>query len=196
MSLIDYPKRQEDKNYGVAIGIVTNNKDPEDMGRVKIKFPWRENSDESYWARVSTLGAGKDRGAYFLPEVDDEVLVSFDHGDIHHPYVIGSLWNGKDRPPETNKDGKNNIRTIKSRSGHKIIFNDETRKEKLEIHTRSGHKIILDDSTSGPKIEVKDKRNNSILIDSMRDTISIQAKMIEVKAEGTLILRGGLVKIN
>ncbi len=78
---------------GVVIGIVTNNNDPQGMGRVRVRFPWRGDDDESYWARVATMMAGKDRGTFFLPEVDDEVLVAFDHGDINHPYVIGALWN-------------------------------------------------------------------------------------------------------
>ncbi|MCK4734088.1 MAG: hypothetical protein KAT65_16670, partial [Methanophagales archaeon] len=123
--------------YGVFIGLVTNNEDDEKRGRVKVEFPWRGNSNESNWARVATVMAGKDRGTFFLPEVDDEVLVAFDRGDINHPYVIGSLWNGVDTPPETNADGKNNIRKIKSRSGHEIIFDDnhKQKKEKIEIHT-------------------------------------------------------------
>lgn len=200
---------------GVVIGIVTNNKDTEGMGRVKVKFPWRGDSDESYWARVSTLMAGKDRGAFFLPEVGDEVLVAFDHGDINHPYVIGALWNGVDTPPETNADGKNNIRKIKSRSGHEIIFddNDEQKKEKIEIHTKAGHTIILDDSAGAEKIEIKDKTgNNSIMIDSVQNAIAISSQMklsikaqaieiesggmMSIKSSATLTIQGAIVKIN
>lgn len=200
---------------GVVIGIVTNNKDTEGMGRVKVKFPWRGDSDESYWARVSTLMAGKDRGSFFLPEVGDEVLVAFDHGDINHPYVIGTLWNGVDTPPETNADGKNNIRKIKSRSGHEIIFddNDEQKKEKIEIHTKAGHTIILDDSAGAEKIEIKDKTgNNSIVIDSVQNAIAISSQMklsikaqaieiesggmMSIKSSATLTIQGAIVKIN
>lgn len=200
---------------GIVLGVVTNNQDPEKMGRVKIKFPWLEDSDESYWARVTTLMAGNDRGVFFLPEVDDEVLVAFDHGDINHPYVIGALWNGVDAPPETNADGKNNIRKIKSRSGHEIIFDDnhEEKKEKIEIHTNAGHTIVLDDSAGKEKIEIKDKTgNNSIVIDSVQNAIiissqtklSIKAQMIEIEAGGmmtiksgaNLTIKGALVQIN
>jgi uncharacterized protein involved in type VI secretion and phage assembly len=200
-----YGGEEQKKNYGVVIGIVTNNKDPNLLGRVKLKFPWRDSSDESSWARVATLMTGNDRGTYFLPEVGDEVLVSFDHGDITQPYVIGALWNGKDKPPEKNADGKNNTRMIKSRSGHKIIFSDEQQLEKVAIQTKSGHQIVLDDSAGREKIEIKDKTgSNSILIDSVQNSISIssqmkisiQAQMIEIKAGGTLTLQGGLVKIN
>ena len=66
---------------GVVVGVVTNNQDPEGMGRVKVKFPWLSDEDESNWARVAAPMAGKERGFYFLPEVEDEVLVAFEHGD-------------------------------------------------------------------------------------------------------------------
>ena len=199
---------------GVVVGIVTNNEDPDSMGRVKVKFPWLSDTNESYWARIATLMAGEDRGTFFLPEVGDEVLVAFDHGDINHPYVIGALWNGVDTPPETNADGKNNIRKIKSRSGHMIIFddNDEEKKEKIEIRTKAGHAIILDDSAGKEKIEIKDKKGNKITIDSVQDSINIESAMqLKIKAnvveiEGTtsltlksnaaLTIKGLPVKIN
>lgn len=206
MSFADLNSGEEQKrNYGVVIGVVTNNQDPESLGRVKLKFPWRDASDESYWARVATLMAGNDRGTYFLPEVGDEVLVSFDHGDITQPYVIGALWNGKDKPPEKNSDGKNNTRMIKSKSGHKIILNDEQGKEKIDITTKAGNQITLDDSAGNEKIQIKDKTgSNSIVIDAAQNSIilsskmkiSIQAQMIEIKAGSTLNLQGALVKIN
>src|SRR5262245_16193614 len=122
-----------DRIYGVVSGIVTNNQDPDKLGRVKVRFPWLSESDESWWARVATPMAGKDRGAYFLPEVDDEVLVAFEHGQVDHPFVIGCLWNGKDDAPESNADGENNHRTIKSRSGHVLRFNDKSGSETIEI---------------------------------------------------------------
>ena len=198
---------------GVVVGIVTNNKDPDGMGRIKVTFPTLSDDDESFWARMSTLMAGKDRGSFFLPEVEDEVLVAFGHGDIDDPYIIGALWNGVDTPPETNSDGKNNIRKIKSRSGHEIIFNDEKQKEKLEIHTNKGHTITLDDSSGAEKISITDKtENNLIEIDSVQKSITIEStmklniksKMVEIESDGmmtikagaTLTLQGALIKIN
>src|SRR5215510_16339114 len=109
---------------GVMVGVVTNNQDPEGLGRVKVRFPWFSNEDESGWARIAAPMAGKERGIYFLPEVDDEVLVAFEHGRVDHPYVLGCLWNGQDTAPENNNDGENNHRTIKSRSGHVVRLND------------------------------------------------------------------------
>ncbi len=200
-----YSGEQQKRSYGVSIGVVTNNKDPDNLGRVKFRFPWQNCRDESSWARVAVLMAGNDRGTYFLPEVGDEVLVSFDFGDRNRPYVLGALWNGKDMPPDRNVDGENNSRMIKSKSGHKIIFNDEPGEEKVVVHTKSGHQIILDDSLGKEKIEVKDKTgSNSILIDSVQNSlnirsqmkISIEAQIIEIKAGASLNLQGGIVKIN
>src|SRR5215471_12325471 len=140
--------------YGVVMGIVTNNQDPDKMGRVRVKFPWLSDDHESWWARIATPMAGPGRGIYFLPEVDDEVLIGFEHGDVRSPYVIGGLWNGKDAPPATNDDGKNNIRMI---------------------HSRSGHLVRLDDSDGDEKIEIIDKTgNNSITITSSDNSITIQ----------------------
>lgn len=198
---------------GVAVGIVTNNQDPDGMGRVKLRFPWLSDSNESYWARIATLMAGNDRGSFFLPEVGDEVLVAFEHGDINHPYVVGALWNGVDAPPETNSDGENNIRKIRSRSGHQITFDDTANQEKVEILTNAGHQIVLDDSSGGEKLEIIDKTgSNFIKIDSLQNSIaiesgmklSIKAPMIEIESSGTmkiqasatLTIKGALVQIN
>jgi uncharacterized protein involved in type VI secretion and phage assembly len=159
--------------------------------------------------------AGAERGGFFLPEVGDEVLVAFEHGDINYPYVIGALWNSEDPPPETNRDGNNNFRKITSRSGHEIIFNDDEQggAEKLEIHTNAGHQIILDDSTGQEKIEIVDKtENNSIKIDSVQNSITIESSAnlnikaqtitieanasLELKATGNLTIQGAMVRIN
>ena len=218
MSLLDVlgtEERDVRRINGVSAGIVTNNQDPEGLGRVKIKFPWLSDDNETDWVRISTLMAGGERGSFFLPEVGDEVLVAFEHGDINHPFVIGALWNGVDKPPETNSDGRNNIRKIKSRSGHEIIFNDDdtAMQEKIEIHTNSGHKIVLDDSVGQEKIEIVDKTgSNKISIDSVQNSMNIESvlqlkiKSAVVEIEGTtsltlksnaiLTIQGLPVKIN
>ena len=202
-------------SHSVVVGIVTNNQDPNGKGRVKVKFPWLAGDTESHWARIASPMAGKNRGMVFLPEVNDEVLLAFEHGDLNRPYVLGALWNGMDEPPEGNKDGKNNIRKICSRSGHEIIFNDDStaRKEKIEVHTKAGHKILLDDSAGQEKIEIKDKTGKNVIkMDSVQNSITlssamkldIDAQMIELKAKGmmtlkagaTLTIQGAMVKIN
>ena len=87
---------RDNKIEGIVLGIVTNNQDELKQGRVKIKFPWLGEGDETYWARIATFMAGNEMGAFFLPEVGDEVIVAFDHGDINYPYVLGALWNGQE----------------------------------------------------------------------------------------------------
>lgn len=207
MSILDLLRSEEHdvrRIYGIAGGIVTNNQDPEGLGRVKIRFPWLSDNNETDWVRIATLMAGGERGSFFLPEVGDEVLVAFEHGDINHPYVIGALWNGVDRPPETNSDGKNNIRKIRSRSGHEIIFNDDdtTMQEKVEIHTSGGHRIVLDDSAGRESIEVVDKTgSNRITIDSVQNSITIEsalklrikATVIEIEGTASLTLKSNAV---
>lgn len=211
--LVDNPQSRERRIEGIVLGVVTNNQDEENLGRVKVRFPCIGDSEESYWARVATLMAGRERGAYFLPEVGDEVVVAFDHRDMSHPYVLGALWNGRDKPPGSNSDGKNNIRVIRSRSGHEMTFDDDDRQGKVLIRTKSGHSILLDDASGAEKIEIKDKTGkNSVLIDSVSNSmtiasdlkLSIKAREIEIesggtmsiKATGNLTIQGALVKIN
>ncbi len=136
---------------GVVPAVVTNNNDEEEKaGRVKVKFPWLNDEVETDWIRFAAPGAGKTRGFYSIPEVDDEVLVAFEHGDINRPYVVGALWNGKDAPPkatnEVVKDGKVNERIWQSRSGHVILMSDEQGKEQIVIRDKSGKNEIIIDS--------------------------------------------------
>ena len=112
------------KIRGVQLAIVVDNKDGEGNPgyRVKVKFPWLNEQETSSWARIAVPMGGSGRGTYVLPEVDDQVLVVFEHGDIDRPIVIGGLWSRKQEPVEVNQSGKNNTKLIKSRSGHRIIF--------------------------------------------------------------------------
>src|SRR5258706_15352610 len=107
------------KVYEPMIALVTDNKDPSKLGRVKIKIPILSEKDTTWWAPIVMLGAGKNRGWFFIPEVDDEVLVLFEHGDMDHPLVVGALRNGKDKAPDNNPGGNPRL-VIKSRSGSKI----------------------------------------------------------------------------
>jgi uncharacterized protein involved in type VI secretion and phage assembly len=174
--LLEERNRPESRIYGVVVGIITNNQDPDELGRVKVKIPRISGEDESNWARVVSFMAGADRGAFFLPEVDDEVLVAFEYGDINMPYVIGSLWNGKDAPPETNSDGKNNIRVIKSRNGHVIRLDDTDDKGKIEIVDNNENMIIID--TKEEKISIKS--NKDIEISAPDGKVTIEANDIEI----------------
>ena len=157
---------------GVVTAVVTDLNDEEKLGRVKVKFPWlpKDGSAEvsSTWARLAVPSGGKERGFFFTPEVDDEVLVVFEHGDVNFPYIVGALWNKTDKPPagtaDIVKDGKVNQRVIRSRSGHLIIMDDTSGKEQITIQDKTA--------------------KNSIVINS-------KDKSMTIKAEGDLIFEAG-----
>jgi uncharacterized protein involved in type VI secretion and phage assembly len=188
-ALLDTLEQGEQANriYGVVVAIVTNTKDPEAMGRVKLKYPWLGDDAEGYWARIVTPMAGKEMGIYFPPAVEDEVLVAFEQGDVRFPYVIGSLWNGKDKPPVKNDDGKNDVRLIKSRSGHTIRLNDEGGKEKIEIIDKSGKNSISID-TAANSITITSANDVTI---SARGTIQLDAKKIAIRSSADTRIESG-----
>jgi len=187
--IFDRSTKNQDGISGVRIGVVTDNEDPKDMGRVKLRFPWREADDESYWARIVTQMSGDEYGSYFLPEIDDEVLVAFAGGDVHNPFIIGSLWNGKQKPPQKNSEGKNDIREVVSRQGHRLQFDDGEKGGLLRLETNAGHTIELDDTDGSEKVDITDKSgNNRIRLDSKSGTVSIEA-------DDTLELSGKTIKL-
>jgi uncharacterized protein involved in type VI secretion and phage assembly len=136
------------ENFGVVPAIVTSLDDPKKQGRIKVKFPKLASSLESAWAPVAAPLAGKQRGAFFMPEEGDEVLVAFEDGSFNSPYIIGFLWNGVDMPPET--DLKN--RVIKTPGGHSLRFEDGEAK-KIVVRSSSGQTITLDDTGSSITLE-------------------------------------------
>lgn len=203
---------------GLMIGIVTNNDDPDDLGRVKLKFPSLSDDDESNWARIVSPGGGAKRGTHVLPEVNDEVLVGFEQGDIHYPYVFGGLWNGQDSAPIPSssavKNGKVVTRVFKTRLGHTMTYTDPEAGGTPEISLRSAGKneITLTDDRTSPSIKVKtpnnteitvsdgpqagitlkDRNGNKIHIDSTGQTIKIEAMArLELKAQGGITIDGG-----
>jgi uncharacterized protein involved in type VI secretion and phage assembly len=169
----------------VAVAVVTNNQDPEGLGRVKVKFPWLSDMDESPWARIAAPMAGNQRGIYFLPEVDDEVLVAFEHGDVRVPYVLGALWNGQDQPPVTNADGNNNndVRMIKSRSGHVIKLNDESGAGTIEISDKDNNNSIVIDVSNGT---VTVTANRDITLSASNGTITLTAANVQINSSGPM----------
>ncbi|CAG0933313.1 Actin cross-linking toxin VgrG1 [Thermoflexales bacterium] len=166
---------------GVVVGMVTNLKDPDDLGRVKVKYPWLGDNIESDWVRISTPMAGAARGFMYLPEVNDEVLIAFEHGDVHRPHIVGALWSSTDTPPKKNSeavggDGKVNQRIIKTRAGHVVLLDDKEGEEKVSITSKSGHTVILDDKSGKESISVIDKTgSNKMVIDSTKKSIAFNA---------------------
>jgi phage baseplate assembly protein V len=203
------PDGADGRFTGVAMAIVTNNKDPDGLGRVKVQLPWLDERVESDWARVVTAMAGAGRGLYWLPEVNDEVLVAFEHGRPDSLYVLGGLWNGKDKPPEDNKDGKNNVRALKSRSGHVIRLTDTEGDEKIEIIDKTGKNSIVISAkdktvtiTADADITVKSNNGklelsgNGVEITSQA-AVKIQANQnIDLQAGAQLNIKGQMVNLN
>jgi uncharacterized protein involved in type VI secretion and phage assembly len=163
----------------LLVGTVTNNNDPKKMGRVRVQFPTLTEEHDSNWARVVAMGAGADRGFDCLPEIGDEVLVAFEHGDIHRPYVIGNVWNGVDKPPsmvtDSVVDGKVRLRTFKTRAGHTLQFVDEDKgstKQGVTLTTKSGHNLQFNDTEK--KIHLKTEEGHTIELDDTSKKITIQ----------------------
>lgn len=193
---------------GVAIALVTQNQDPDGLCRVKVRYPWHSDSAESYWARLAVPMAGKDRGMVFLPEVGDEVLVIFEREDMRFPLILGGLWNGKEKPPESNGSGKNDIRVIKTRKGHTLLFDDNASKGRIELRLNDGKKLAIDDDG----ITVDDSAGNTLKIDSKGGAVTVEAKAklslkaqtIEVvgtagltlKSSANVTIQGSMIMIN
>ncbi len=170
--------------------IVTNNDDPEKMGRVKVKFPWLDPLQESNWARVASAGASQKRGLSIIPEVNDEVLVTFLHGDFDYPIVLGGLWNGKDEVPPLIKQkaisgGKVQIRMLQSREGHRFIMNDTDNEFKIEIISVEDRSISIVDKPNG-LIEIKTKNSSLKLTDDKLDIKTQSDTTIEATGKVTV----------
>ena len=172
--------------YEPVIGIVTDNKDPSKLGRVKLKIPILSDQDSTFWCPIIMLGAGKNRGWFYIPEKDDEVLVMFEHGDVNRPLVVGALWGGKDKPPDKNPGG-NPRRMIKSRAGSKITFDDENEKLIIEDGVQKG-RITFDSKANKIVIESLD---GDVCFQAPKGDMTIVARSIELTAKSKIEIRAG-----
>jgi phage protein D len=175
---------------GLVVAIVTDNQDPNGQGRVKVRYPCLSADNASDWARIIAPGNGPDRGIQFVPEVNDEVLVGFEQGDVHHPYVLGGLWNGKDTPPRPSSQivsgGKVQQRIIKSRLGHTITLDDSDNSPSITIVDKTGKNVIKLESSSN---------NLTVSVDGdvslkAKGTVTIEGQSVQVKATNDLKLNG------
>jgi uncharacterized protein involved in type VI secretion and phage assembly len=191
-----------ERDNGILIGLISNLDDPEKIGRVKVKFPELGNV-ESDWARLATLMAGAGRGTFFRPEVDDEVLVAFEHGDPRRPYIVGCLWSQADGPPpDDGQPTQNNWRCIVSRSGHTIRLDDTQGKERIEVIDKDGERQVIIDSANR-KIQVI-CATGDVEVKAGAGSIKVEATTVEISAtgnmtlnaNGTMIIKGQSVLIN
>lgn len=193
---------------GVVIGVVHDLDDPQKLGRVRVQLPLLGNQLSS-WARLSTLMAGAGRGTLFRPELGDEVVVAFLQGDPNQPFVIGALWNDKDVPPEGGGTRDNHLRTLRTRSGHVLRFDDTPGAEKIEL-VASGEKqrIVVDVAAKKVSVEADEgevfvKAAGDVTVDSggaakvkAKSSITLNAPEITIESTGVLTLKGSQVKIN
>jgi phage protein D len=201
---------RQPKIPGLAPAIVTDNNDPAAQGRVKLRFPWlgpkADTPAVSTWAPVVQFGAGNGRGAMFIPEVDDEVLVGFDYGNIDHPYVLGGLYNGVDKPPLQDdlfdtSAGKVNHRGFVSRLGHQIVFLDSDAKSGITLTTAKG-KISLELNEADGQLHVKCQ--GDVLIEASGDLkLTAQGSLelsgqggVKIESSATVEVSGSMIKLN
>lgn len=187
--------------YGVFPARVIDNQDPDGQGRVKVALlfaPDGASARYEAWARLVTFMAGNDRGGWFVPDPDDEVLVSFAAGDPGHPFVLGALWNGQDAPP-ARMDTNNQTKRLKSRNGVTVTLSDEAGRESFVVETPGGQRLTLQD---GPgEVLVEDSNGNSIKLATDGITVNASAKVsvsaaqVEVSA-GTVTVNAGMSTFN
>lgn len=190
------PEQEAGVPPGLVIGVVTDNNDPEKLGRVKVKYPWLDKDLVSDWMRTASLGGGPDRGICFLPEVNDEVLIGFELGDFEHPYVLGTLWNGKDKPPAPDKigglvsNGKVFQRVIRTRAGYELRFdeNDNGSQGYIRLKTKSGRTLIISDTDKG--VEIKTDAHKVKLDDQGRVLTLESQGDLKISAKGKIAIEG------
>jgi uncharacterized protein involved in type VI secretion and phage assembly len=183
---------------GVAIAQVIANRDETNQGRVQLSLPWLPNLRP--WARVASCSAGHRRGIYFIPQVGDEVLVAFQHGDVRDPYVLGSLWNAQDLPPGTGALDPVEKRFIRTPAGHVIEFDDKARS--ITVQTCDGQTILLDPdkieiTTGDGSTTVRLENGGTVTIKAdakielSAETITLDATTLELKSSASATLDGG-----
>jgi uncharacterized protein involved in type VI secretion and phage assembly len=182
---------------GVYSASVVDNRDPDGLGRVlvRVSAPTGVITDD-LWARVATMMAGRNRGTWFVPEVGDEVLVAFEHGDAKAAYVIGALWNAKSRPPA---ESPADVKLIRSRNGITLRIRDDRNNNALVLETPGGQRITLQDNPGSVRVE--DANGNSVMLSASgmtvnaSATVTVNASRLEVSA-GLLTVNAGMSRFS
>jgi phage baseplate assembly protein gpV len=213
------------KFYGVVTGTVQSTDDPLHLGRVQVTLPFLDDEDPAPWARLAAPFAGRLSGHYFVPEVEDTVLVAFEQGDTSVPYVIGSLWHGMAPPPvESPDDG---VRAIRTPVGNQVVFEERPPTVTIQTGPTPPLELPADPSSTGPHHTIRlgpsgidAKTPTAITLEVAQSKIEITpagitlsiggskvsldaggvtieaAASITIKASGTVTVQGSLVRIN
>lgn len=164
--------------YGVVEGLVVENTG-DDEGRIKVKFPWLDGRSVTDWCRISQLYAGNGYGALFVPEVNDEVVVAFIHGDMRFPIILGGLYNGQDKPPTAPVDGQDQ-KIIRTRRGHQILFDDQADQAAVRVTSAAGHTMELDDSGTAIRITAAEGGTVTVTADG---SITLTAAKVTIDSD-------------
>ena len=167
---------------GLACGIVKEIDD--ELGRVRVNLPWLPGENKTYWARIAAPMAGSGRGAWFLPELEDEVLLGFEMGKIDHPYVLGFLWSQTDKPPVSDSSIDGKVRRFRSVKQHRLDFDDRDDSEKVLLQSSKEHALELEDSKKF--VELRSGGERSVRLDDDKKTITIKTAadpVIEMKEQ-------------
>lgn len=179
------------KQPGVVIGIVRDVDDPSGEGRVQLEFPWLPGGTRSAWAAIAAPLAGKERGFWFMPEIDDEVLVAFEHGQFDHPFVIGHLWNGVDLPPDTDVEH----RVLVTPGGHELRFEDNEDGKQVILQTAGGHKVTMVDKSGETAVKVQTTAGHSVALDDTGQSVTVKTagslSLTLNDAAQSIVLSGG-----
>ncbi len=190
------PERR-DWSASLVVGLVTNNNDPEMRGRVRVKYPSLSDSEESAWAPVATPSSGNARGFLMLPQVDEEVIIGFEHGDARRPIVLGSTFNGKDKPGDE---------LYQSKDGSMAVLSNE----KIHMHSKKDFEITSDQNMvveikQDEKVKVSgnwtEDVTGSAKLKAQQFTVeagssmSVKGMSVSVEATGSLTLKGATVDI-
>jgi phage protein D/phage baseplate assembly protein gpV len=167
---------------GMVAGLVTDNHDPQNRGRVKVRLAAEPNGAGELWARLASPMAGLKSGLQLVPEAGDEVLLAFENGHPDRPYVLGSLWNGKDAPPGDDP----NVRILKSRSGHTVTLDDTAGAEKIEVVEKAGKSRIVLDSVTGA---VTVHGGADVTVEAPNGTLKLHGNRVEVSADTSISVK-------
>ncbi|MDZ4822259.1 MAG: type VI secretion system tip protein VgrG [Flavobacteriales bacterium] len=170
---------------------VVDNKDPDALGRIKVQYYWQKSADTTPWLRMTTPHAGKERGFYMLPEIGDEVIVGFEHGNASIPFVIGSLYNGKENSSDR-YDNDNYIKTIRTISGNEIRLSDKSGEEAIHIFTKDKMNEVL--ITMKDDGLVKILSNKNIMVEA-KDGIEVKSKTMKFTAEESIEFKAKEFKV-
>ncbi len=204
-SLVDLMTPATKRSWGdsVVVGVVTQNEDPEGLGRVRVKYPALGEDTEGWWARIASPAAGAGRGVMMMPIVGDEVLLAFEHGDVRRPFVLGSLFNGQSKPEELSKtDGSfalGSDKAVAVKAGDAVTVQSG---QAMELTSEADMTLkaqgITEEAQGDHSVEAQGsvtvKANATVTIEAQA-AVTIKAPAITIEADGVVQISGAQVML-